>query len=369
MNDVFSFSVEQIIYGSYVKYDTLQYLVYRTFSNSSIATATQLNVFVDLYSVLKSVFSEHGHVDLSIGNYTDLTTCLVNLCAHYRSFFKTLGVHTRFFMVFSLNTGEYYTKFVKEYNELFYNKTQIKQFKDVVSSNFQLLDLICPYLPDIHFVYSGDNYETTVLIAYLINKVNDGNPNLIISRDIYPLQLCATFPNTSYLYPKKYHQEDRSIMVSINEKRDQFRKDFWDLYSAIRYSKSSGKISPDTMSKLYNLSPLNYPLLLAMNIFKERNLYSVLNIDQAINCIYDVAGTEDIKLTIDSLKLSGKINDELASRIEPRFHCLDYSYAYPYYANSTDVIKINLNNLQDNGKLENINSKYFSNNPMKLMYL
>ena len=360
MSDDMIRSVEQIIYGSYVKYDRLQYLVYRTFSNSSIATATHLNVFIDLYSVLKTVFSEHGHTDLSKGNYTDLTTCLVNMCAHYRGFFKSLGVHTRFFMVFSLNTGEYYSKFVKDYNGIFYQKSQVKQFKDVVSSNFQLLELISPYLPDIHFVYTENNYETTVLMAYLINKINDGNPNLIISSDMYPLQLCAAFPNTSYLYPRKRHDGDQSVMVSINEKRDQFRKDFWDLFADVR------KIKAD---KLYKISPLNYPLLLAMNIFRERNLYSVLNIDQAVNCIYDATEGEDIKLTIDSLLMNNKINDALIRTIEPRFYCLDYSYAYPYYANSPEVVKINLNNLQDNGQLENINSKYFANNPMKLLYL
>jgi hypothetical protein len=263
-------------------------------------------------------------------------------------------------MVFSLNIGDYYSKFIKDYNGLFYQKSQVKQFRDVVSSNFQLLELISPYLPDIHFVYTEANYETTVLIAYLINKINDGNPNLIISSDLYPLQLCAAFPNTSYLYPKKRRDGDQSIMVSINEKRDQFRKDFWDLYADIRKTPAE---------RLYKLSPLNYPLLLAMNIFKERNLYSVLNIDQAINCIYDAAGEEDIKLTIDSLLMSGKINDALIRKVEPRFYCLDYSYAYPYYANSPEVVKINLNNLQDNGQLENINSKYFANNPMKLLYL
>ena len=368
MNDIIK-SIDQIIYSSYVKYDRLQYLVYRTFSNSSIASATQLNVFIDLYSVLKSIFSEHGHTDLTKGNYTDLTTCLVNMCAHYREFFKSLGVHTRFFMVFSLNTGDYYTKLINDYNGLFYQKSQIKQFNDIVSSNFQLLELISPYLPDIHFVYTDSNYETTVLMAYLINKINDGNPNLIISSDIYPLQLCAAFPNTSYLYPKKWRNEDKSIMVSINEKKDQFRKDFWDLYAMARYSSNSGKISQNVMSKLYDLSPINYPLLLAMSIFKERNLHPILNINQTLNCIYNAVGSEDIKLTIDTLKMSSKINDELISIIEPRFYCLDYNYAYPYYANSPEVVKINLNNLQDNGQLENINSKYFANNPMRLLYL
>lgn len=357
-------SIDQIIYSSCVKYDRLQYLVYRTFSDTSIAKATTLNVFVDLYSVLKSVFSEHGHTDLSLGNYTDITVGLVNMCAHYRSFFKSIGVYTKFYMVFSLNTGEYYTKFVKDYNAKFRAKSEVKQFVDVVASNFQLLELITPYLPDIHFVYTKENYESTVLMAYLINKINDGNPNLILSKDIYPMQLCASFPYTSYLHPKKIKGGgDASMMITINEKKESFRKDFWDLLISERLGNFT------SIETLYKLSPVNFPLLCAMNRFTDRNLYAVININQSVDAIYNVVEDADIRLTIDTLLMSGKISEALIRTIEPRLYCLDYNYAYPYYANSPEVLNINLNNLQDNGKLENINSKYFANNPMKLLYL
>lgn len=361
MSDGIIRSVEQVMYSSYVKHNRLQEIVYRTFSNSSIATATQLNVFIDLYSVMKTIFSEHGHTDLSLGNYTDLTTCLVNMCAHYRTFFKSLGVHTRFFMVFSFNIGEYYYKFCKDYNIAFKQKLEVKTFREMAKANFQLLELICPYLPDIHFVYSEKCFETTTVIAYLINKLNDPNPNLIISKDLYPLQLCANFPNTSYLYPIKKHDGDFSLMVSINEKSEQFRKDFWDLFSYVR------KI--ENPERFYGLSPLNFPILNAINRFPERCLNVLTNINVATNSLIRMSNSKDVKLTIDTMLMQNIISEALIRKAEPRLYCLDYTYAYPYYANSPEVLKINLDNLPDNGQLENINAKYFANNPMKLLYL
>ena len=65
-------TVENIIYGSFVKHNRLEQIVFNTFSNTSIAGATELNVFIDLYSVLKSVFSQHFRTDIS--DYTAITS-------------------------------------------------------------------------------------------------------------------------------------------------------------------------------------------------------------------------------------------------------------------------------------------------------
>lgn len=352
-------SVEQVVCASYVRYEKLQSLVYNTFSNTSIAQATKLNVFVDLYSVMKSIFSEHGHTDLSKGNYTDLTSCLINLCAHYRNFFRTLGVYTRFFLIFSLNTGDFYTKFIQNYNMAFKQKSEVKLFKDMVGANFQLLDIITPYIPDVHFIHSDENYESTVIMSYIINNYSEGCPNLIISRDLYPLQLCTTHPYTSYLYPIKRYGQDDSIMVSISEKPS-FREDFWNLVGTIR------QFDP---SKLYDISPVNFPLLSALNRFPERGLPALANIVAAKNIIKESVGEEDIKTSPIQLLATGKASDTLIRQAEPRYNCLDVMFAYSYYCNTPEAISIKLDNLQDNGQLENINSKYFANNPMRLIDL
>ena len=351
-------TVDQIIYSSCVRYEKLQSLVFNTFSNTSIASATELNVFIDLYSVLKQVFSSSGRTIIT--NYTDLTSGLINMCSHYRYFFRGLGVHTRFYLIFSFNTCEINRKFVNDYNKDFLEKSEIPLFKEMTMSNLELLDLICPYLPDIYFIKSINNYETSIMISHLINRLNDGQPNLIISRDIYPMQLCYMHPYTSYLYPVKYHGEDISQMISISEKPS-FRKEFWDLLGSKR------KFSEASMNKLYTISPVNYPLLSAMNRFPERNITSLANIGTAIDIIHKVVGSDDIKIYPQQLYSDPEIMSKIrVTAVESRLNTLDISYIYPYYDNDPESKSIKLENLPDNGQLQTINAKFFSNNPIDL---
>ena len=77
---IYKTSVESIIYGSFVKNDVLDKIVYEAFSNTSIASATVLNVFIDIYSVLHQVFSdfrpEYYHYPLRPTRLTTLPDAL-----------------------------------------------------------------------------------------------------------------------------------------------------------------------------------------------------------------------------------------------------------------------------------------------------
>ena len=351
-------TVEQIIYSSCVRYEKLQSLVYNTFSNTSIASATHLNVFIDLYSVLKQVFSASGRTIIT--NYTDLTTGLINMCSHYRFFFRGLGVQTTFYLIFSFNTCEINRKFISDYNKEFLEKSEIPSFREMTDANLSLLELICPYLPDIHFIKSINNYETSIMISHLINRLNDGQPNLIISRDIYPLQLCYMHPYTSYLYPVKFHGEDLSQMISISEKPS-FRQEFWNLVSTKR------KYSESSINKLMTISPVDYTLLSAINRFPERNITSLGNIGTAIDIIYKLVGSNDIKIYPQQLYEDHVIMSKIpVTNVEARLNALDISYIYPYYDNDPESKSIKLENLPDNGQLQTINAKFFANNPIDL---
>ena len=50
--DSYTFNLNSVMFGAYVKLDRLAALVYETYGNSSIAAATQLNVFVDINSII-----------------------------------------------------------------------------------------------------------------------------------------------------------------------------------------------------------------------------------------------------------------------------------------------------------------------------
>ena len=357
--DKYTVDLPAIIYGSYVKMDHMQKIVFETFANTSIAEATHLNIFIDLYSTLRPIFSEHYRVNIE--NYTDITAGIINMCAHYRKFFRGLGVGTTFYLIYSDNTCEFNRKFVASYNYDFLMKSQIKMFREIVDANLDLLNTICPYLPDIHFVKSINNWESSVIISNIIETLNINSPNLIISRDLYPLQLCALYPWTSYLYPLKHKNGvDASIMVPLNEKYN-FRKEFWNLYIKDKGNNIKTNLEP--------ISPLNMPLVAAINGFKHRSLKTQYNISIAKKIILGINNGEDTK--INGFQL---INDEKAQDIinvhivESILKSMDVTYALPYYKQDPES-KYKFVNLQDNGSLNMINSKYFQNNPLELQKL
>lgn len=349
-------SVENIIYGSFVKMSRLENQVFNTFSNTSIASATELNIFIDLYSVLKSIFSESYRTDIS--DYTAITTGIINMCSHYRSFFKRLSVRTKFFLVFSFNTCDINRKFVAGYNEEFYRKSQIKMFNDLAMNNFDLLDLLCPYLPDIFFIKSPRNYESSVVIANLIETLNDGKPNLIISKDIYPMQLCYLYPYTSYLLPiKRKGGNDESAMIPISEKPS-FRYEFWNIIAQHR------KID---INHIGNISPVNFPLFSAIHRFPERGLNSIGNVVTARNIIEHFAGNNDIKIIPEQLYTDPEISTKIqVSIIESRLKALDIQYILPYYKQDPESKAIRLDNLRDDSVVNSINAKFFAHNPIDL---
>ena len=356
MPDTYTISLENIIYSSYVKLDRLERIVYDTFSNTSIASATNLNVFIDLYSVMKQIFSEHFRTEIK--DQTGIISCIINMCGHYRSFFKRLGVHTTFYLIASSNTCEYNERFFAGYNATFKAKSEIKLFRQIADVNYELMKVLCPYLPDIHFIKSNKNYEVAVIIAYLIEMLNDGKPNLIISKDMYPVQLCTMYPYTSYLYPfKKKGEGDFSIMIPINEKPS-FQYQFWKMISD--WHKFD-------INHVLDIHPSNISLLWALNRFPPRDISTFQNIQTAKKIILDLSGNNG-KVTPEMMQYDTKYNN-IYFMTQSRYNALDVSFMLMYYKQDPESKQILLTNLRDDAKVNEINAKFLSENPIDLSRL
>lgn len=362
VNDKYTLSASQVIYGAYVKIVKLRQLVYDTYGNSSIASATKLNIFVDINSILHPLYSENNRV--VIENITDISAGIINLCAHYRSFFReNLSVDTRFFLINSLNTCDLYKKYVLDYNAKFEAKVNVTQSKKLIDNNMKLLEVLCPYLPAIYYIPSYQQFETGVVIAHLIESLNDGNPNLIISHDMYPLQLCSQYKWTSYLYPFKNRNketnevEDNSWMIPVNDK-ESFRHEFWNKYANAR------RIQGSTLA---SISPINYPLFLAMTKMPERNLNGVVySVPTATKIINSIVGSEDVKIDHSQLLMHPELSN---GTIIARHQVLDIQCMLPFYRNSPEANNIKLLDLNDVPKVNQIVSKYYANNPIDLQKL
>lgn len=356
--------VENIIFGSFVTKARLGEIVFHTFSNTKIQYATELNVFIDLYSVLHSVFSRTYRTE--IDNPLVITSALVNMCAHYRQFFNKLGVATKFFLVYSDNIHTINRKLVFGYNNTFVVKSQIPLFRKIVDANFAILTEMCPYLPDIHFINNTSGYEVAVIIADLIEKINDGNPNLVISKDLYPLQLCYKYPNTSYLFPIKTYDTqthtsiDQSIMVPLMEKPTH-NIAFWNLVCMRR------KLDP---RKFYELDTHNFMLFEAMHVFPERDMVNLCGTaDQVLKIlIKEMNGNEGL-INVKSMYYHENLNTLPINLIESRVNALDIDFVLPYYQQDPESQSIKLQNLDDNGTINMLNSKYFRDNPINTLNL
>ena len=149
-------------------------------------------------------------------------------------------------------------------------------------------------------------------------------------------------------------------MLPISEKPS-FRQEFWNLLTNRR------KFSESSMEKIMNISPINFPLLSAINRFPERNITSLGNIGTAIDIIYKLVGSNDIKIYPQQLYEDHVIMSKIpVTNVEARLNALDISYIYPYYDNDPESKSIKLENLPDNGQLQTINAKFFANNPIDL---
>lgn len=359
MPDNGTVSVDNIIYSSFVKYDRLNQQLYHAVQNTHISRCTNLNIYIDLYSVLKSIFSEHYRTDIT--DYTAITSGIINMCSHYRGFFKRLSVNTKFYLVFSYNTCDINRKFVAEYNAEFYRKSNIRLFREIAESNFKLLELLCPYLPDIFFIKSERSYESTILMANLIEHYGDGNPNLIISKDLYPMQLCYKYPTTMFLCPIKIKGGlDQSIMVTIRENDNMsFNYSFWNLVALKRRYRMDNMFA--------DIYCCNFPLLSALRGFQDRNIASMVSLKTASRIIYNMVDINPIDITPPMLYQNPEVPNP--ALVESRLRALDMSYIYPFYLNDPESKSIQLQNLRDDAMINQINAKFFEKNPIDLLKL
>lgn len=344
-------STQMIITTNFVRYNTLKELIPHMFSGSK---ATEINLYIDLYGVIKTLFSDSYRTDIS--DYTASTSTILNMCGHYKSFFKSIGVRAKIFLIFSYNVCDINRKLFAGYNDVFFGKLCNNIIRKMVELNNNLLETICPFLPDIYFLKT--DFESSVLIDYLI-LTGDNNPNLIISKDVYPIQLTNLHPNTGFIKPKKLNFEDVSTCISPRENPYHI-DDFWNMY----YHRGSLKIHRSSIT----IHPINFPLIAALTMFPERNITSLVNFTTANRIISSIVGMEPVKLSVSSLGEFCNVNFPLQIA-EGRYKSLDVEFFRDIYKDSIESKIINLQDLNDPASVNAICSEYFKNNPVDLSRL
>ena len=350
---------DHVLISHFVKYDRLTELINAEFHNSNY---NEINLMIDAYSMIKSIYRfEPGQF---IDRYS-IASCIINACAHYRNFFWTrYRVTCKIWVVFS--RMEESTKearaFYPGYETIF--DTDINPAMDkVIEDNMEILRILCPYIPDVSFIYS--KYEPGLVFGriasseHAYNRKGDNIPSIIISKDIWNFQVVSEIPNVYMIRPIKKNGEDLSVLISS--------KDVLDYYTAIRETKvGSCYIGCQYLS-----------FIMAATRLPERGVKSLHNITSIIKylntaisknyisnsgTVYDIQGLCADLNTVNKCHLK---DFEIGLRMDA-FSLTRCMFRYMTSPKTDDITMINLH---DPDSVKRINEAYFSKVPLDLMSL
>ena len=348
--------LESHIFSNCVKYERLSPLIAHAFKGS---TDTYLDIYIDMNSAIKALYGDKNYSPI-ISSYKSMTSCILNMCGHYKYYFKKyLGVDTSIYMVMGNNCSDISNKFVAEYNSSFkYKMESNKIANSIIKDNMELLNKMVPYLSNIYLIES--QFETAGVIAALIEKrIQEGNsnPNLIISRDILNMQLISLYPKTAMVRPTKYNNEDRSYIIGpLNSMPIE---EYWKIFNS--FISKSNKV-------MKNIHPINTALLMAMTGYNKTNLTKIIDIIKAKEYIYNCVGDNPIKCSVKTLyEMNPELNDIVSwTVIESRFKVYDIEFHKAIFQNSIEYKLLHFVDLYDPNVIRRINDKVFYNNPIDI---
>lgn len=364
------------LYSQFITYDRLTEIVNDACKNSN---ASMAHIYIDIHSLLKSTLVNIGNVRVS--DYTVITSCMINMAIHYKSFFRTrYQTDCKVFFIYSDNCPEVNKKWVMNYNEkdwqLFHHSPIMT---DIINKNIELMKILCPYINNVFFIPTGQ--ETGVAIQHLMNINKDAETqeyfSFIVSKDTYNFQLVYN-DNTIILRPKRYYS-DSKVQTVTDTSYYVSRKNIW-------------KAIFESRKTQYDLNVLISPelasLVLAISGISSRCIKSTIGIKRTLQIIQKLineyampnAYSADVNnLALIYMNCKPRINTLEAAKscpdimiMENNFKAIDIPYQYDLFLNVSpefDTMKSYLVNLYDPEGLKHINEEYFKNNPLDLMRL
>ena len=337
-----------LVAQNYIKYDRMIQMTDAAFVGSN---ATQVTIYIDLYSVLLQVFSDSFNLATVTSDY-EIAAAIINMVSHYRNFFWTrYKVTTKFHLVWSINRSKSSIVFNQNYNLKM--KSCSKEQMDYVLNNLDAVALIVPYLNDV--CLTCGRFEVGV-IMYDIILNSPATTNIIITKDIITMQLAGLVDNTVIYRPKKVNQEDVSFYIA----KDGLIQYLLDS----RGAKTSGEgLDGGLLSSI-----------LALNNVPERSLKTVLPISTVIKLlkmgvleksIFN-GHNNDIMNIINTFDMENKAKCIKACTQE-RFKAIDIVYQHAIYSTHPDkFLYKGFQNLYDPQGLHYVVSEYFKDCPINL---
>lgn len=373
------FNINSMIYSNYIKYERLLKLIIDEFRGTQDENCVDINLFIDLYSIIKNAY-HRGDFEIHNDDTNALASGVINMAAHYRSFFNSrLGVNTKIFIVSSFNNYKYLTAMNPKYK----SRVELEGIKiDYFLKNISILSTLSPYLPNIYFKHYDYATSAAAIRDIMGFNVTHGNknPNIIVTKDILNYQLVNFKPaRTLILRPKKtvdenYNAMDVSYLINKNN-----------LMTVMIWEKCrKGKHDPTTMKERYQkisaINPELFSVVLSIIGCNEYNYKYVLQIPSTINILYKIFIEDQLllnqynynplevfRLVSNNAKTKNNIN---IVELESRFRTMDTIYLYDQMqAINMELMTKIPEDLYAPELVKKINEKFFKENPLDLNVL
>lgn len=295
----------------------------------------KVNVFINLESVLTnlSMVKDIGNKLLLERQFpTILESEFINLCAHYKRFFRGNGLHTRVFLYYTDLASSTFPsyKYNDEYRSFYINKYMNNPKFQVLGK--RMVDTIIPriqkiteFIPDVNLI-KGENIEGS-LIPLIIASSDKSYKNFIISSDNYDTQYLL-YPKTFCLHYIRRSPAGSSIICDFSKCLSELFKE------------NSEKI--DDIDILYNTS--FYSLVISALGDKIRSLEPLKGIGAKTIFKYLVSAISQGVITKDttSIELLSKIiPEEQVDEAINNYNCIDIRHQY---SNLSDKDKFSITN-------------------------
>lgn len=344
--------VSNVIYGYYVKYDTLTNLINMNYSGSN---ATTIDIYIDMQDILRHIDSQLIRMKIPVRNPLLLTSGIINMVAHYRNFFTTrFKCNSRFWLI---DSYENYLAI------LYYNQFKTRPLSPsmihLYRDNLQFIPMLCNAIPDIQ--YERCSVDVTTKVLSIRNIEGENTPGLLISKDSFTFQ-ASIAKNMKVLRPRKNNLGDISYIVSGENAIESY---------IVELSKKSINMN-------VSIDVEQLPLFMAMTRVPSRNLKTFYQITTAVDRLrtgyaaglttkYPWNQSEFVNSLIEINRDINKDPSELLYRLQACDAVFTQLAAYSGTVESETYKGIV--NIYDPKGVKEINDKYFSSCPLDLNVL
>lgn len=315
----------------------------------------KINVFINLDCVVRKMISmpTERYSRISKSTAQEFTSNVLNLAAHYRSYFTKHKLYSKIYIYFTSPVKEYRNT---TYNEKYRNNWFIKlclspDYKIIgktIRESLEIIQIITEYIEGVYFIQSG-TIEGSVIPSIINSEYESGYHNFIVTDDLYDFQ----YVNNDYhiIYPRK----DESILLDKNTMMD--------------YVKLLANIGDEIKTP----NALTYPFILSVLGDKRREIprlsrFGMTSILKTINKCIDKQIITDRTFNINMmLKV---VKEEARPALLDNFYTVDIKSQFKVlYSNEIHFIMNQIKDKFDDKSLKEINQTYFPDIPIQLIEL